>query len=68
MKIYSIILVALSLLIASCNTTPDKKFVLEGEAQGSYYAITYYDSLGRDLGREIDSLLDDFDQSCSNYQ
>jgi len=72
MKIYSIILVALSLLIASCNTTPKpasyKKFVLKGEAQGSYYAITYYDSLGRDLGREIDSLLDDFDQSCSNYQ
>jgi len=72
MKIHSITILFLSLLIISCNTQPQKveyrKFVKTGEAQGSYYAITYYDSLNRDFGEQFDSLLTAFDQSCSNYQ
>lgn len=72
MKLQLIIIIVLGMLIVSCDTAPEKvsykKFVKKGEAQGSYYAITYYDSLGRDFGSDIDSLLEDFDQSCSNYQ
>jgi thiamine biosynthesis lipoprotein len=44
------------------------KIVLQGEAQGTYYAISYYDSLHRNLKLQIDSLLAAFDQSASNYQ
>ena len=42
-------------LLASCNQGP-QKMVLQGEAQGSYYAITYYDEQGRNFQQEIDSI------------
>lgn len=38
---------------------------IEGRAQGSYYSITYYDDQHRDLKEQIDSLLNDFDQTAS---
>jgi thiamine biosynthesis lipoprotein len=41
---------------------------LEGEAQGTYYHISYYDNQNRDLQFQIDSILRDFDQSVSTYQ
>jgi thiamine biosynthesis lipoprotein len=41
---------------------------LEGEAQGTYYHIGYYDNQNRDLQFQIDSILRDFDQSVSTYQ
>ena len=44
-----------------------EKLKLRGEAQGTYYSITYYDSLNRDFGSKVKQLLLDFDQSCSNY-
>ncbi len=72
MKKQSIFSIAIVLIFAACSTQPQKidykKFVMTGEAQGSYYAITYFDSLNRDFGEQIDSLLIDFDKSCSNYQ
>ena len=72
MKMHSLIVVIISLIIVSCSSTPQKvnykKFVKTGEAQGSYYAITYYDSLDRDFGSDIKTLLENFDKSCSNYQ
>ena len=42
-------------VLASCAKQP-KKMVLQGEAQGSYYAVTYYDSLGRNFQHDIDSI------------
>ena len=42
-----------------------KKTTISGEAQGTYYAVTYYDSQNRDLKTEIDSILSDFDQTAS---
>ncbi len=42
-----------------------KKTIITGEAQGTYYAITYFDSQNRDFSKEIDSLLSDFDQTAS---
>jgi thiamine biosynthesis lipoprotein len=44
------------------------KVVIQGEAQGTYYAISYYDKQKRNLKNQIDSLLLAFDQSASNYK
>ena len=38
---------------------------LLGEAQGTYYSITYFDTADRDFQLEIDSILQVFDQSVS---
>ncbi len=55
------------LLLASCS--PKKKEVkpirLQGEAQGTYYNMVYYDSLQRDLHPQVDSILKAFDRSVS---
>jgi thiamine biosynthesis lipoprotein len=39
--------------------------VLQGEAQGSYYAITYFDEKGRNFQREIDSVFHAVDMSVN---
>ena len=52
------------ILFASCNSQP-KKIVLQGEAQGSYYAITYFDEQGRNFQREIDSIFHVVDMSVN---
>ena len=51
-------------ILASCGRQP-KKMVLQGLAQGSYYAVTYYDSLGRDFQRDIDSIFHAVDVSVN---
>ncbi|MBL0048827.1 MAG: FAD:protein FMN transferase [Bacteroidetes bacterium] len=40
---------------------------LEGNAQGTTYHITYYDSKQRNFGPEIEKILQDFDKSVSTY-
>ncbi len=54
-------------LLFSCHDTVKvlKKMQVTGEAQGTYYAITYYDSLGRNFQFQFDSILTDFDQTAS---
>ena len=52
------------LLAMSCNR-PSQPVRLRGEAQGTYYSITYYDANQRNLQPSIDSLLDDFDLTAS---
>ena len=54
------ILVALAMLSSCRRLEPT---VVEGEAQGTYYRVCYYDS--RDLRPQIDSLLHAFDLSAS---
>lgn len=39
--------------------------VLQGEAQGSYYAVTYYDEQGRNFQQEIDSIFHAVDVSVN---
>ena len=51
-------------VLASCGKQP-KKMVLQGQAQGSYYAVTYYDSLGRNFQRDIDSIFHAVDVSVN---
>lgn len=54
------------LLIAMVSCQPKmQKTVIQGLAQGSYYAISYYDSLNRNFQHEIDSIFDAVDRSVS---
>ncbi len=51
-------------VFASCEEQP-KKMVLHGLAQGSYYAITYYDDQSRSFQKEIDSVFHAVDVSVN---
>lgn len=50
--------------LASCDKQP-KKVVLEGLAQGSYYAVTYFDDEGRNFQHDIDSIFHAVDMSVN---
>lgn len=58
------IIVALVSALAACNRA-DEPICFQGEAQGTYYSIAYYDAQHRNLQHEVDSLLDSFDLSAS---
>ena len=51
------------LLLFSC--TSRQPIRIQGQAQGTYYNIAYYDAQHRNLQPQIDSLLDDFDMTAS---
>lgn len=51
-------------IIASCSRQP-QKIVLQGLAQGSYYAVTYFDEQGRNFQHEIDSIFHAVDMSVN---
>ena len=51
-------------ILASCGKQP-KKMVLQGLAQGSYYAVTYYDEQGRNFQHDIDSIFQAVDLSVN---
>ena len=55
------------MLLASGIRAQSEPIELVGEAQGTSYHIVYYDSLQRDIYREVDALLMAFDQSLSTY-
>ena len=50
--------------MVSCVKQP-QKVVLQGLAQGSYYAITYYDETGRNFQKGVDSIFHAVDQSVN---
>lgn len=52
------------LVLASCGQQP-KKMMMQGLAQGSYYAITYYDEQRRNFQRDIDSIFHAIDMSVN---
>ena len=56
--------IACLLVLASCGKQP-KKMILQGLAQGSYYAITYFDDEERDFQHEIDSIFHAVDMSVN---
>ncbi len=56
--------VAAVLLLADCRPA-EAPTRLYGEAQGTYYCISYFDPQHRDLQPQVDSLLAAFDQSAS---
>jgi len=66
MKNQIIPVLILAILISGCSGQQSpKKMSIAGEAQGTYYAITYYDVQERNLQPKVDSLLQSFDQSVS---
>ncbi len=59
---------ALLLTLYSCNRKADLKPIkFEGEAQGTYYSIAYFDTENRNLQKEVDSILNAFDLVASVY-
>jgi thiamine biosynthesis lipoprotein len=54
-----------ALLFAACGNKVGQPIRLQGETQGSYYSIIYYDSLQRNFQPQIDSLLHDFDLTAN---
>ena len=54
-------------LLAGC-VPEQQKVVFQGQTQGTYYAVTYYDSRGRDFQPQIDSILRAFDLSVSMWE
>lgn len=52
------------LILASCVKQPERKY-LEGFAQGSFYAITYYDDASRPCEHGIDSIFHAVDLSVN---
>ena len=52
----------------ACNRSETLKQVkFNGSAQGTYYAVTYYDAQGRNLQNEIENLLNEFDLVASMW-
>lgn len=64
MKYQSFIVMIIMLMMVSCSEM-NQKLTINGQAQGTYYAITYFDKQGRNFRPAIDSILDAFDQSVS---
>ena len=61
-----LILTITLLLVTACqHQNLPVKISLEGEAQGTYYAVSYYDVDNRNFQAQIDSLLHAFDLSVS---
>lgn len=59
---------ALVAAVAMFSCTPvQKKVMFEGQTQGTYYAVTYFDAKGRNFQAEIDSILGAFDNSVSMW-
>jgi thiamine biosynthesis lipoprotein len=67
MKKLSLFLLVLG-LFACTPKNAYKKVSFSGMAQGTYYAVTYFDHLERDLQAEVDSLLRAFDMSVSMWE
>lgn len=53
------------ILVATAACTRPQKTVIQGLAQGSYYAISYYDAQNRNFQHEIDSIFQAVDHSVS---
>jgi FAD:protein FMN transferase len=56
-------LILLLATLTACNK--QQKVSFSGSAQGTYYAVTYFDAEGRNMQMEVDSILDAFDQVAS---
>ncbi len=65
----TVLFLALITLFISCNQKKNLNLVkFNGEAQGTYYAITYYDENSTNYQVQIDSILDAFDMCVSLWE
>ena len=60
-------LLLLTCILACTPKAKEQEVKISGLAQGTYYAITYFDNETRDLQPEIDSFFNAFNQSASTY-
>lgn len=67
MKYFIFVILALSMLTYACQRE-GKIIKFGGEAQGTYYNVTYVDADGRNFQDSIDLILKKFDSSCSIYK
>lgn len=68
MKKFLLLFIAITLLI-SCNQKKVLHLVkFSGEAQGTYYAVTYYDEYSKNYQPQIDSILKAFDLCASLWE
>jgi FAD:protein FMN transferase len=63
-KTVVILFIIFNSILGYCQQEPIK---IQGEAQGTTYHITYFDSKNRDFQPEIVKILQDFDKSVSTY-
>ncbi len=70
MKNLTAVLILGIFIFTSCDFTNPKlkKVRIMGQAQGTYYAVTYYDKDSSNYQKEIDSILRAFDKSVSIYE
>jgi FAD:protein FMN transferase len=62
-------LLAVMAVFARCSQPGKLQFVkFTGEAQGTYYMVSYFDHNGRDFQEEVAKILKDFDQSASLWE
>jgi thiamine biosynthesis lipoprotein len=67
MKLFLIgVSVLISFSLISCSPA-EKKVMFQGQTQGTYYAVTYFDTEGRNFQEQIDSILRAFDLSVSMW-
>lgn len=63
--VYFIVIV---IVLGSCAEQKNKVQVkFQGETQGTYYVVTYYDAEGKNLQQDIDELLHEFDLVASMW-
>jgi len=67
MKYFVLVILGICLLTSGCKRE-GKIVKFGGEAQGTYYAVTYVDVNGRNFQDSIDVILKKFDSSCSIYK
>lgn len=65
MKVFLNGVAVLSVISLFSCTSVQKKVMFQGQTQGTYYAVTYFDAEGRNFQPPIDSILKAFDLSVS---
>lgn len=65
---FTLLLVVIGLAACNSKIKNFEPVKFTGEAQGTYYAITYFDDQSRDFQSSIDSLFKSFDLSASIYK
>ncbi|MDP4292714.1 MAG: FAD:protein FMN transferase, partial [Bacteroidota bacterium] len=67
MKYFIFAILGICFLAYGCQQE-EKIVKFGGEAQGTYYAVTYVDAQERNFQDSIDVILKKFDSSCSIYK
>jgi|SaaInl59LU_5_DNA_1037362.scaffolds.fasta_scaffold02722_7 FAD:protein FMN transferase len=63
------ILLLLVSFLMSCNQNPTEDYIeLVGEAQGTTFYISYFDSTQTDFSNELQTILQEFDEQVSTYK